>query len=192
MYCCIASSCDVPLRLFQASHLARPTMSREAGLLVGVVADAALLVQRVDLEQRGVVGALAQVLRVRRQQLRIAFSGRPWVCSIVGCRWVRQSTGLQARLADGDAGILRPGFADTIDVRSANRCLFGPAHDPGDQGDTNAWLPESARAGDATWRQRRGAGRAASAQERRQAVRRTRVTTWAVRSAARWACAASA
>jgi putative polyhydroxyalkanoate system protein len=31
MYCCLASSCAVPLRLFQASHLARPTMSEKPG-----------------------------------------------------------------------------------------------------------------------------------------------------------------
>jgi hypothetical protein len=30
-YCCIASSCDVPFRPFQASHLARPTMSPKPG-----------------------------------------------------------------------------------------------------------------------------------------------------------------
>src|SRR5437867_3950524 len=31
MYCCMASSCEVPLRLFQASHLALATISLKPG-----------------------------------------------------------------------------------------------------------------------------------------------------------------
>ena len=61
-YSCIASFADLPLTPAQASYLARPDHVGEAGALALDVAGAGLLVQRVDLQQRHVVGLFRQDL----------------------------------------------------------------------------------------------------------------------------------
>ena len=63
-YSCIASSFDLPASALQASHLARPTMSPKPGCVPCGVAARGLLVERVELKQRHVVGLLGQALRV--------------------------------------------------------------------------------------------------------------------------------
>jgi hypothetical protein len=64
MYCCIASSLGA-LEPVPGVPLGAPDHVAKAGLLLGVVARCrALLVQRVDLEQRGVVGRSLQVLGI--------------------------------------------------------------------------------------------------------------------------------
>ena len=71
-YSCIASSLDLPLRPFQASHLARPTMSPKPGRLPSASPLGGLLVERVELQQGHVVGLFRQALATRPPPARTA------------------------------------------------------------------------------------------------------------------------
>lgn len=70
MYCCLAASDAVPLQAFQVSHWRGPRCRRSPWLLSPVVAHGRLrLVEAVDLEQGGVVGALAELASSPRRLL---------------------------------------------------------------------------------------------------------------------------
>ena len=79
-YCCMVCSLLVPLRLFRASHLARPTMSPKPGFF-SVLSPPGLPMQGVHLQQAWRYRAARWVLELVTAASKVALSW-PWVLQV--------------------------------------------------------------------------------------------------------------